>query len=222
MLKRTSQSARRVLSPGLRFFSHADGIEDRSRLTDHASLYVHVSRHRQFLRPALLCQSKTVHRINWICIFNLIQEDMSCLESLDQGDLPFLRSGLTASGDAPTATSISTYPERTTSPWWLSAFRGRLWACWSSARCPGMVTSYSDDSGAIFHSAAAYCCFLHAASPLYFLGAARRAWLIPQPSQRCWKPFPGTPVSRATQRSRSRWTQHLWERPSWRTTVEPV
>ncbi|XP_029692742.1 radical S-adenosyl methionine domain-containing protein 1, mitochondrial isoform X2 [Takifugu rubripes] len=41
MLKRTLQSARRVLSPGLRFLSHADGIEDRSRLTDHASLYVH-------------------------------------------------------------------------------------------------------------------------------------------------------------------------------------
>lgn len=40
------------------------------------------------------------------------------LRKFYQGDLllPFLRSGLTASGGVPTATSTSTYPERKTSP----------------------------------------------------------------------------------------------------------
>lgn len=48
MIKRTLRAARRALIPGLRFFSHGDGIEARSRLTDHASLYVHVSWLSQF------------------------------------------------------------------------------------------------------------------------------------------------------------------------------
>ena len=51
----------------------------------------------------------------------------------------FPYSGLTVSGGVHTAILTSTYPKRTMTTSWLSAFRGKLRRCCSSVKYPGMA-----------------------------------------------------------------------------------